>query len=143
VRPAFVADPSRWEYWDGGAWSPDSDDAAVLIAEEGGVSQTLSVWRQDGRWYVLSKQDEFLGRQIVVWSGPSPTGPFGKPQPVAELACDSDTGELRYMPLAHPQLLFRSGTVVVSYSRNRTNLEEVCAEPQLYRPHFLRVVLPD
>jgi hypothetical protein len=142
VRPAYVADQSRWQYWDGTAWGPEAEDAAVLIGEAGGVSQTLSVWLQDGRWYVLSKQDEFLGRQIVVWSGPSPTGPFGPPQPVADLPCDLETGELRYMPLAHPQLLPRPGTVVVSYSRNRANLGEVCADPTLYRPHFLRVVLP-
>lgn len=143
VRPLLVADRSRWQYWDGSAWGPEAADAAALIGEMGGVSQTLSVWRQDGRWYVLSKQDEFLGRQIVIWSGPSPTGPFGTPQPVADLPCDLQTGELRYMPLAHPQLLPRPGTVLVSYSRNRANLGEVCGDPTLYRPHFLRVALPD
>jgi hypothetical protein len=142
VRPPLVADRSHWQYWDGSAWGPEPEEAAALINEVGGVSQTLSVWHQDGRWYVLSKQDEFLGRQIGVWSGPSATGPFGTPQPVADLPCDPVTGELRYMPLAHPNLLPKPGTVVVSYSRNRADLSEICADPTLYRPHFLRVPLP-
>jgi len=142
VRPQEVADQARWRYWDGASWQPEPDAAAILIPEQGGVSGTLSVWRQDGRWYVLSKQDEFLGRQVVVWPGDSPVGPFGPPQAVAELPCDPDTGELRYMPLAHPGLLPIAGTVVVSYSRNYLSLADICAAPSRYRPYFLRVVLP-
>ena len=142
VVPDQVAEMSHWRYWDGHSWRGDPEDAVALIPERGGVSQTLSVWSQGGRWYVLSKQDEFLGRQIVVWPGTSPVGPFGPARAVADLACDSDTGELRYMPLAHPQLLPRPGTVVVSYSRNFLSLAQVCSDPSRYRPYFLRVILP-
>jgi hypothetical protein len=142
VRPRLVADLDRWRYWDGHRWQPDPGAAVALLPEQGGVSQTLSVWHQDGRWYVLSKQDEFLGRQIVVWPGPSPVGPFGPAYAVADLPCDTETGELRYMPLAHPGLLPQPGTVVVSYSRNYADIGEVCAAPKNYRPHFLRVALP-
>ena len=142
VSPERVADLSEWRYWDGRSWRGDPDHAVALIPEQGGVSQTLSVWSQDGRWYVLSKQDEFLGRQIVVWPGTSPAGPFGPARAVADLPCDSETGELRYMPLAHPWLLPQPGTVVVSYSRNFVDLDQVCAVPSRYRPYFLRVVLP-
>ena len=46
------------------------------------------------------------------------------------------------MPLAHPWLLPQPGTVVVSYSRNFVDLDQVCAVPSRYRPNFLRVVLP-
>jgi hypothetical protein len=142
VRPDAVADQSRWRYWDGVAWRAEARDAAVLIPEPGGVSQTLSVWRQEGLWYVLSKQDEFLGTTIAVWTARSPVGPFGPPAAVGDLPCDPTTGELRYMPLAHPGLLPLPGTVVISYSRNYFSLETVCAEPSLYRPYFLRVALP-
>jgi len=143
VHPERVGDVSRWRYWDGRGWAADPEDAVPLVGEQGGVSQTLSVWRQDGRWYVLSKQDEFLGRQVVVWPGDSPVGPFGPPQAVADIPCDPVTGELRYMPLAHPGLLPMAGTVVVAYSRNYADLAQVCAKPSLYRPYFLRVALPD
>jgi hypothetical protein len=142
VRPLHVTEQERWRYWDGTGWRADPRAAVPLIAELGGVSQTLSVWRQDGHWYVLSKQDEFLGRQIVVWPGETPAGPFGPPVAVADLPCDAETGELRYMPLAHPGLLPEPGTVVVSYSRNLLSFAAVCATPSSYRPHFVRVVLP-
>lgn len=142
VHPQEVADLPSWRYWDGVRWQPDPQRAVALVDEEGGVSQTLSVWAQDGRWFVLSKQDEFLGTQVVVWPGPGPTGPFGPPQPVAELPCDPASGELRYMPLAHPGLLREPGSVVVSYSRNYVDFQEVCEAPTHYRPYFLRVPLP-
>jgi hypothetical protein len=142
VRPEDVADRSSWHYWDGASWRADPALAAPLIGEEGGVSQTLSVWPQDGRWYVLSKEDEFLGTRVEVWPGAGPTGPFGPAQEVAELPCDATTGELRYMPLAHPGLLPLPGTVVVSYSRNYLDFGQVCADPTHYRPWFLRVQLP-
>jgi hypothetical protein len=143
VRPERVADLSHWRYWDGLHWATDPEDAVPLIEEQGGVSQTLSVWPQDGRWYVLSKQDEYLGRQVAVWPGDSPVGPFGPPQAVADIPCDPVTGELRYMPLAHPGLLPEAGTVVVAYSRNYVDLAQVCAPPPRYRPYFVRVTLPD
>jgi hypothetical protein len=143
VRPERVADQSRWRYWDGLGWRSDPSLAVPLVPEYGGVSQTLSVWPQDGRWYVLSKQDEFLGTQVVVWPGDTPVGPFGPPEPVAEVPCDPVTGELRYMPLAHPGLLPQPGSVVVSYSRNFLDIGLVCAAPERYRPFFIRVELPD
>lgn len=142
MRPDDLLDASRWRFWDGVSWATDPENAAPLIDEAGGVSQTLSVWRQDGRWYVLSKQDEVLGTDVAVWPGDSPTGPFGPAQVVADLVSDEATGELRYMPLAHPGLLPQPGTVVVSYSRNYLDFGEVRAHPTRYRPYFLRVSLP-
>jgi hypothetical protein len=143
VRPDRVEDPTEWRYWDGRSWQADPRDATALVPELGGVSQTLSVWRQEGRWYALSKQDEFLGRRIVVWTAPAAVGPFTVAAAVADLPCDAVTGELRYMPLAHPGLLPQPGTVVVSFSRSSTDLSDICADPTRYRPHFLRVVLPE
>lgn len=143
VRPDDILDRSAWRYWDGQDWSRSSTDAVELIAAEGGTSQTLSVFEQDGTWYALSKRDEFLGTDVVVWSAPSPQGPFDDGQAVATLPSDAAQGLLRYMPLAHPDLLPKPGTMVVSYSRNRTDIEDVIDDPFLYRPHFLRVRMPD
>jgi hypothetical protein len=143
VRPDDVLDRSAWRFWDGRGWSRSSADAVELIAAEGGTSQTLSVFEQDGTWYALSKRDEYLGTDVVVWSAPTPQGPFDYGQSVATLPSDAATGQLRYMPLAHPDLLPRPGTMVVSYSRNRTDIEDVIDNPFLYRPHFLRVRMPD
>lgn len=143
VRPDDVLDRSAWRYWDGETWSRSEGDATELIPAEHGVSQTLSVFHQHGQWYALSKRDDFLGSDLMFWTAPGPTGPFTATDPVAEIPSDPDSGELRYMPLAHPTLLPKKHTMVVSYSRNRTDFDEVKQDPSLYRPRFLRVPLPD
>ncbi|NPC98714.1 DUF4185 domain-containing protein [Nocardioides sp. zg-DK7169] len=139
VRPDDVLEQARWEYWDGTRWQPDAGAAQVLIEHRGGVSQTLSVFEQAGRWYALSKRDEVLGTDVAVWSSARPEGPFSAPVTVASLPSDPDSGLLRYMPLAHPDLLPRPGSVVVSYSRNYADPSVVWDEPFRYRPAFLRV----
>lgn len=143
TRVRSLEDPSRWRYWDGSAWVAGPGRAAPLIAEVGGVSHTLSVFRSGGRWWAFSKRDEFLGTDLALWSAPSPRGPFAEPEVVGRLACGPRRGELRYMPLAHPGLLPRPGTVVISWSRNNQELATVCADPSLYRPHFARLRLPE
>ena len=106
------------------------------------MSQTLSVFSRKGRWYAVSKRDEFLGSDLVIWSAPSPTGPFDSGTVVGKLPTDLKTGQLRYMPLAHPDLIPDPTTVLVSYSRNNTDVKKVENDPFLYRPQFVRVTLP-
>lgn len=142
VRADAVSDPSRWTYWNGLAWDASPSGAAELIGSVGGVSQTLSVFQRDGVWYAFSKRDEVLGQDLVFWTAPTPQGPFTATAPVAQLPSDVADGRLRYMPLAHPDLFPQPGTVVVSYSRNSTDVGEVLADPLLYRPRFVRVPLP-
>ncbi|MBC2931610.1 DUF4185 domain-containing protein [Nocardioides sp. zg-1228] len=142
VRPNDVLDVSRWRFWDGSAWQRDAGEAARLIPAAGGVSQTLSVFRRGGRWYALSKLDGDLGDQLVLWTAPRPTGPFTRTAPVASLPVNPDSGAITYMPLAHPQLFPRPGTVVASYSNNNVDARRITEDPRLYRPTFLRVRLP-
>lgn len=142
VRPDDVLDTSRWRYWDGRDWQPEPAKALELIPAVRGVSQTLSVFESQGHWYALSKRDDFLGTDLTVWRAEHPWGPFDSGTKIGQLPSDAATGELRYMPLAHPDLLPRPGTMVVSYSRNKTDLGEVIADPFKYRPRFLRVRLP-
>ncbi|KQP77879.1 hypothetical protein ASF37_04400 [Aeromicrobium sp. Leaf289] len=141
VRPDDILDVGRWRYWDGESWGRRAEDAALLVPAQGGVSQTLSVFERAGRWYAVSKRDEFLGTDLVIWSAPSPTGPFTAGPPLASIP-SSSKGRLRYMPLAHPDLLPEEGSVVVSYSQNDTDPAVVAEDPFLYRPRFLRVPLP-
>lgn len=142
VRPDDILDRSTWRFWDGSGWAAEEAAATELIPAEGGVSQTLSVFEQNGTWYALSKRDEFLGSDLTVWTAPAPTGPFTARGPLARMPSDTVQGQLRYMPLAHPGFLPRPGTMLVSYSRNRTDIDEIIDNPLLYRPRFLRVDLP-
>lgn len=137
-----VANQAAWRYWDGQGWQRRADRAAALIPAVGGVSQVLSVFQRDGSWYAVSKRDDYLGHDLVIWKAPTATGPFVASRPLAEIPSDSANGLLRYMPLAHPDLLAEPGTVVVSYSRNVADLRRLLKDPFLYRPRFLRVPLP-
>lgn len=137
-----VANQSAWRYWDGRRWQADAARAAVLVPAQGGVSQVLSVFHRDGSWYAVSKRDDYLGKDLVIWKAPAPTGPFVASAPLADIPSDSENGLLRYLPLAHPDLLPDDDSVVVSYSRNVADLRRLRENPTLYRPRFLRVPLP-
>ncbi len=134
--------PGTWRYWDGSSWVADPAAAVELIGAADGVSQTFSVFATTGGWAALSKRDEVFGQDVVVWTAPSPAGPFAAGPAVAQLPSDAVTGTVRYMPLAHPWLLPRPGTMVVSFSQNRLDASEVVEDPLLYRPAFLRIRLP-
>lgn len=142
TRPETVGEPDTWRYWTGRTWARDERSARELIGYRGGVSQTLSVFRVGKTWYALSKRDEVLGTDLTIWTAPGPTGPFVAAPPSAAIPSDAVTGTLRYMPLAHPDLLPEPGTVVVSYSVNNTDFTVVQNDPRRYRPRFLRVALP-
>ena len=137
-----VTDPTSWRYWDGHRWQRDPTRAAVLVPAVKGVSEVLSVFHRGQRWYAVSKRDEMLGTDLVIWSAPSPTGPFVPGPALAKIPSDSSDGVLRYMPLAHPDLLPSSTSIVVSYSRNTADLHRLLEHPGLYRPRFLQVPLP-
>ncbi|MET0467961.1 MAG: DUF4185 domain-containing protein, partial [Aeromicrobium sp.] len=139
VKLLDVTDQSKWRYWDGQRWQRDAGRASTLIGQADGVSQTFSVFREGDRWYALSKRADFIGTDLVVWTAPGPTGPFTAAPAVAQIP--STASELRYMPLAHPGLFPKDGTMVVSVSRNTAD-GDVQADPSLYRPEFLRVDLP-
>ena len=141
VRPGDVLDTRAWRYWDGRSWQSDSSAAEVLLPAQGGVSQTLSVFHQGKSWYAVSKRDEVLGTDLTLWRAPSPTGPFEVLEVAAQIPSDAATGTLRYLPLAHPELLPQRGSVVVSYSQNNTDFAAVEDDPRIYRPRFLRVSL--
>ncbi|WP_427384968.1 hypothetical protein [Janibacter sp. G56] len=142
VAPDHVDRPDRWRYWTGAGWSARAGAATELIGADDGVSQTLSVFTRRGRWYAFSKRDEVLGQDLVFWTADSPAGPFAPQPAVGVLPSGTADGELRYMPLAHPELLPEPGTVVVSYSRNNTDAGVVLRDPLRYRPKFIRVRLP-
>lgn len=140
TRLAHLTTPARWEYWNGTAWSGSAAGLATLIPSERGVSRVLSVFERGGSWYAVSKRNDFIGTDLVIWKAPAPEGPYVAGPAVAKIP--SDEGRLLYMPLAHPDLLPEPGTVVVSWSRNVTDFAAISKDPTLYRPEFARVPLP-
>lgn len=137
-----VFDNAAWRYWDGREWSPDPGSAVPLIPAVGGVSQTLSVFAEGDRWYAVSKRDDYLGSDVVIWSAPGPAGPFDAGTTVARRPSDLAAGKLAYAALAHPSLFPQKGTIVISVSHNTTDAKALGEDPTLYRPEFFRVPLP-
>jgi hypothetical protein len=144
VASVPVEDPTdraRWRFWDGARWQADIAEAAPVLAAEGGVSQTLSVDEVDGTWLAVSKRDGDISDFVYTWSAPAPTGPW-TPTRALESPAGFDTGELTYAPLAHPEITLQSGQLLVSISRNTTDLGRLLSDPEVGRPLFAEVPRP-
>jgi hypothetical protein len=144
VARAAVSDPanrSRWEFWDGGSWQADREQSAPVLPAKGGVSQTLSVDHIDGQWVAVSKRDGDLGDFVYVWTASEPYGPW-TPQKGIAAPAGFDTGELKYAPLAHPEVPLADGNLLVSISRNTTDPQQLFADPEVGRPEFAEVPMP-
>jgi hypothetical protein len=135
---ASPGDRERWQFWDGARWQTDHTRAAVILPSEEGVSQTLSVDAVGGRFVAVSKRGGDLGDFIYEWRSPTPWGPWEAHQELPAPA-GYDTDELEYAPLAHPEIRLRSGKLLVSVSRNTTDLQRLLARPQIGRPRFVEV----
>ena len=131
VSRAAVADPAdrcSLGVLGRSGWQEGFDRAAPVLPAQGGVSQTLSVDRIDGRWVAVSKRDGDLGNFVYVWTAPTPYGPWTPRRGVAAPA-GFDTGELQYAPLAHPEVPLANGNLLVSISRNTTDSEAAAERP--------------
>jgi hypothetical protein len=52
------------------------------------------------------------------------------------------TGVLQYAPLAHPEVALASGKLLVSISRNTTDLARLVRDPHIGRPVFVEIAMP-
>jgi hypothetical protein len=139
-----TADPGNrktWQFWDGRGWQRDVRASAPVLPAEGGVSQTMSVDVVQGRFVAVSKRDGDLGNFVYTWTSDGPTGPW-RPRRAIPAPAGFDTGVLQYAPLAHPEVPLDSGQLLVSISRNTTDLSALVKDPRLGRPRFAEVPLP-
>jgi len=140
---ATPTDQSTYEFWDGRRWQASPTRAAAILPSEGGVSQTLSVHPTGAGTYVaVSKRDGDLGDFVYAWTAPTPHGPWS-PHKGVPAPTDFDDGELEYAPLAHPEVPMANGKLLVSVSRNTTDLQRLLKDPELGVPRFVQVSLPD
>lgn len=138
---ANPTDRRTWEFWDGARWQPDAGRAAPVIDAKGGVSQTLSVDEIDGAFVAVSKQDGDLGSTVATWTSRTPVGPWTR---AAALEAPFLTGrdEYAYAPLAHPEIPLADGSLLVSVSRNTTDLARLRQNPVVGRPRFAAIPRP-
>ncbi len=130
-----------WQFWDGKQWQDDVRHSAAVLPAGGGVSQTLSVDVVGDSFIAVSKRDGDLGDFVYTWTSAGPTGPWA-PRRAVRAPAGFDTGSLQYAPLAHPEVPLDSGELLVSISRNTTDLAALVENPRLGRPRFAQVPLP-
>ena len=136
---APAADPGsrrQWQFWGGGSWQSEVTRAAAVLGSQGGVSQTLSVDSIGGEFVAVSKRDGDVGDYVYTWTAPRPWGPW-TPRQQLRAPAGFDTGDLQYAPLAHPEIPLVSGKLLVSISRNTTDLGRLVKDPQVGRPLFV------
>ena len=138
---AAARDRGTWQFWDGHRWSSDQAAAAAVLPAPGGVSQTLSVDVVDGRYLIVSKRDGDLGSTVYSWTSDSPTGPW-TPRRGVHADFEDAHGQLRYAPLAHPDITLADGQLLISISRNTTDFRRLLSKPSLGRPVFAEIDQP-
>jgi hypothetical protein len=136
-----VSDPgerSGWQFWDGSRWASGHQKAAVILPAEGGVSQVLSVDSVGGEFVAVSKRDGDIANFVYEWTAPNAWGPW---TPTKEVKAPGgfDTGNLKYAPLAHPEIPLADGMLLVSVSRNTTDFQRLLKDPEIGRPYFVEV----
>ena len=62
-------------YWDGAGWSPDPT-ASVPISERFALENQMQVAYIEGQWIAVTKEDGFVGRDLVVDVATEPWGPW-------------------------------------------------------------------
>ncbi|MDT0212795.1 hypothetical protein Q9R29_02755 [Rothia sp. ARF10] len=134
-------DRQSWEFWDGRRWQADPHRASPVIAAEGGVSQTLSVDHIGDEFVAVSKRDGDLGSTVATWTSASPVGPW-RVSDALEAPFLTGRDEFAYAPLAHPEITLADGGLLVSISRNTTDLARLRQDPTVGRPRFAEIPRP-
>ncbi|MEV0273966.1 DUF4185 domain-containing protein [Hamadaea sp. NPDC050747] len=133
-----------WEYFTGDGWSASEQDSARVMA---GVGNEYSVTPWRDRWLLVTQDTNTLfSNEIVGYTAPSPTGPFGDRRllhtmPESGLfGSYGDPDVITYNAHEHPELR-RDDTVVITYNVNSLTFTDVLEDVTKYRPRFVEVQL--
>lgn len=138
VLPKDIENFAEWRFWDGKSWNADMRASADIVS---GVSNELSVSPlPDGR-YALVYQENGMGATVGLRLGLSPQGPFGPQIKIWECTEGQKKNIIVYNAKNHPALA-APGELLISYNVNAFDFtNEIKADPNLYRPRFVRVTL--
>jgi uncharacterized protein DUF4185 len=142
VPMASPANRATYRFWDGSSWQPDITRATAILPAQGGVSQTLSVDELAAQDYIAVSKTRWRPRRLHLHLGlQHPEGPTHAHKAIAAPS-DFDAGLLKYAPLAHPEVPLGNGELLVTVSRNTTDLSRLIADPTLGVPEFVQVPFP-
>jgi hypothetical protein len=140
VPVATMTQLSSWRYWNGVAWTPNSDlpAAARLISSQ--ADTVVSVWRSGTMWYLVSQKYGMLGRDIALWTATSPQGPWQDAKVLYTIPTSKYADAMFYESAAHPEVPLASGKVLLSYSRNGSD-NHIHADANWYKPQYVEASL--
>jgi hypothetical protein len=136
VRRGQLLDRPR--FWNGVSWV-DDPTAAAVIHRAGRSDCRLHVSRHDRRWYAVTKLDEFLGTDVVVYAADRPVGPFREQLRFSPPTRTGDDRTCTYDAMAAP---IDTRRLLVWWSNNAFAERDVRERPERYRPSFAVVELP-
>lgn len=138
VLPKDFETFGTWSFWDGEEWSREIEDAKDVVPY---VSNELSLSAlPDGR-YALVFTLNGLSPVVAMRLSSTPYGPFGPVIQLYETDVMQRENYIAYNSKAHPNLS-APGELLISYNVNAFDfLNEISANPNLYRPRFIRVKL--
>jgi len=145
-----LANPSAWQFWNGGAWVSGATNSARIIGAPDSISNEYNVNQihaDEGNSFVLTTMDTSVPfgtwQNIVLHFSCSPQGPWSPKQVVY---ATPETGQkdqpglgalLTYNPHAHFEFT-SNGAVLISYDLNTTQGDDLIYADN-YRPKFIRV----
>ena len=142
VPASELLTPSAWEYWDGEGWSHTAADSRPIVAAEpAGWSTSFTVARtDDGRFQMLTKENEFLGADVITGFSDAATGPFTRRLVARYPTLNTTPKQVFYTALSHPHLKV-SGGILGHICRNTfsSSLAEVARDADRYKPQFFTV----
>jgi hypothetical protein len=110
-------------------------------AAPAGWSTSFSVARtDDGRFQMLTKENEFLGTDVITGFSEAPTGPFTRELVARYPTLNTTPMQVFYTALSHPELRV-SGGILGHICRNTfsSSLAEVGRDADRYKPQFFPV----
>ncbi len=124
---------ATWTYYNGRDWSGSPSQSARIGTE---VARVLSVFKQDGRCFLLS-QSPHGGPEITLRDAGGPLGPFDGRRLLYH-APQSQGDVITHGALVHRHL-GGADELVVSYNVTSLVGADVFADADLHRPFFIRV----
>jgi hypothetical protein len=123
----------QWEYASGAGWSTDPAQSKGVLPD---VSEQYSVFKRGSSYYLMT-QGHILGKEIYLYRGDSPAGPFGEGKLIY---CTPQTGGniFTYNAFYHPQLSTEN-EICISYNVNSFEFQDLFKNADNYRPWFIRV----
>ena len=121
-----------WEFYNGSDWVLEPSNYRI----HDGVSDQFSVFKKNGKYYLLTHQIIF-GSEIQLFESDFPIGPWHSKKTVY---CTPETGGdvFTYNSFVHPELSIND-ELIISYNINSFDFWSLFDNADLYRPKFIKV----